>query len=92
MTEPIYKARGSVVLTEMHDGTGMLLDLDSKFYFQLNRSALMVWQRLSAAEGGCTVAELARCIQEHYKIPEQRALDDVAALIGELVSEELVET
>jgi hypothetical protein len=73
-----------VLLTELQDGTGMLLDLESKFYFTLNRTGVAVWKLLAAGEAPRADA-IADKIAEQFAAP---AIDvvrrDVEALLADL--------
>jgi len=87
---PVNVAQRDVILTELKDGTGVLLDLRSKFYFTLNCTGVAVWKLLAAGEvadpGG-----LARRIAEEFDAPAPAAVEaDVAALLAELEAEGLL--
>lgn len=79
-----------VLLTELSDGTGVLLHLDTKFYFALNRTGVAAWKLLSS--GTIDGAEpLARALCERFAgaaIDAVRA--DVASLLSELSAESLI--
>lgn len=83
-------ASKDVILTEMKDGTGVLLDLESKFYFTLNATGVVVWKLLASGEAE-TPAELAARIARDFDAPSLEAVEaDVAALLAELAAEGLV--
>jgi len=87
-----YRARPNVLLSEMRDGTGVLLHLDTKLYFTLNCSALAVWSALSSAGGaGLPVDALAGLLHERFEVTEEQALEDVEALLRELAGDGLIE-
>jgi len=91
-TDLALRPRPSVVLTEMRDGTGVLLDLDTKFYFSLNRSGLVAWHALVAAgSAGAGTAALVDALCERFEVGAEQARGDVEALLGELRQEGLVE-
>ena len=81
-------ASDRVIFTPLVDGTGVLLDLDSKFYFTLNQTGVFVWKRLSAA-GGATPTELVAGISDTFDVGPEQALTDLNALLDELVAESL---
>src|SRR5690606_13486520 len=59
MIDPLdrrYETHPRVMLTEMSDGTGVLLHLDTKFYYTLNRSGTKVWKTLGATGGDARAA------------------------------------
>jgi hypothetical protein len=87
---PEGTASRDVILTEMKDGTGVLLDLESKFYFTLNVTGVAVWKLLAAGEAE-TADELAARIARDFDAPSLEAVEaDVAALLAELGAEGLV--
>lgn len=79
-----------VLLTELADGTGVLLHLRTKFYYALNRTGVAVWKRLAAGEAA-TPEALAAAVVARFKgaAPEQVAAD-VSALLRELEDEGLL--
>lgn len=80
-----------VILTELKDGTGVLLDLRTKFYFTLNGTGVVVW-KLLAAGGAPEPRTLAREIALRFDAPAPEAVEaDVAALLSELAAEGLLE-
>jgi hypothetical protein len=79
-----------VILTEMKDGTGVLLDLRSKFYFTLNATGVAVWKLLAAGEAA-TARTIAERIAREFDAPSVEAVEaDVAALLAELSAEGLL--
>jgi hypothetical protein len=78
------------VLTELRDGTGVLLHLESKHYYTLNRTGVLAWKLLGAA-GARDAAELADRLAREFPDADPAAIrSDVAALVGELVREKLL--
>jgi hypothetical protein len=79
-----------VILTEMRDGTGVLLDLRSKFYFTLNGTGVAVWKMLAAGEAA-EPRVLAERIARDFDAPSVEAVEvDVKALLEEFASEGLL--
>lgn len=79
-----------VILTEMKDGTGVLLDLKSKFYFTLNATGVVAWKLLASGEAR-TAKELAERIAREFEAPAVEAVEaDVAALMKDLKAEGLI--
>jgi hypothetical protein len=84
------QANRDVILTEMKDGTGVLLDLRSKFYFTLNATGVAVWKLLAAGEAPSARA-LAERIARDFEAPPLEVVErDVEALLEELAAEGLV--
>lgn len=76
-----------VILTELSDGTGVLLHLNTKFFFTLNETAVLVWKVLSM---GASSTELARAIVEHFDVDLAAAERDARALLDSLAAEQLI--
>jgi hypothetical protein len=87
--EPRYVASERALLTELGDGTGVLLDLDSKFYFTLNETAIFVWKQLGD-QSGLTRAEMAERLSQHFDVDRARAASDLGPVLELLTSERLV--
>ncbi len=77
-----------VILTELEDGTGVLLHLGTKFYYTLNRTGVAVWRRVCAGvtDPGVLARELAAAFDG---VTEAQARADVDALLSELRAEGL---
>jgi hypothetical protein len=83
-----YTSHPNVLLTELQDGTGVLLHLDTKFYFALNRTGMVTWRVI---EKGATLEDVSASLVERFEIDEPRARRDVEALLHELGAEDLIE-
>lgn len=77
------------LLTELDDGTGVVLHLDTKFYYTLNATGVFVWKQLAAGPAG-GIDDIARGLAERFEVTEAQAGDDVRALLSELRVEGLV--
>jgi hypothetical protein len=79
-----------VVLTELKDGTGVLLHVGTKHYFTLNRTGVMAW-KLFASEGLVDASSVAGAIAATFPDADPAAvLADVANLVAQLTSEGLL--
>lgn len=77
-----------IILTELPDGTGVLLDLDSKFYYSLNATGVFLWKCL---EAGTTETDvLATSMSEHFEVEPEQAIADIAVVLEDLRREQLV--
>lgn len=77
------------VLTELQDGTGVLLNLQTRFYFTLNATGVLVWKLLGA--GAQDPAELARRLAAGFPgIDPAQVRADVDALLADLAREALI--
>jgi len=89
VTAESLRAHSQCLLTELDDGTGVVLNIESKFYFTLNSTAVVVWKEL--ASGARTRAELASSLVSAFEVGEAEAAADVELLMTELLAEGLVE-
>lgn len=78
-----------VLLTELADGTGVLLHLRTKFYYALNRTGVAVWKLLAAGRGA-TAEALAAALAEEFEGTPAGARGDVEELLRELLDEGLL--
>jgi hypothetical protein len=78
------------LLTELGDGTGVVLDLDTKFYFTLNPTGLAVWKALGAAPDGSSPRALAEQLASEFAVETAVAETDVQELLRTLLVEGLV--
>lgn len=67
-----------VVVTDFDGGEGILVDLNTKKYFQLNETAMIVWKGL---EQGKTVGEIAIDITDNYEIALDKATSSVERIL-----------
>jgi hypothetical protein len=76
-----------VVFTEFDAGEGVLVDLNTKKYFQLNETALIVWRGL---EKNRTLAEIVEEITSAYDVTPEHATESVRRLLENLRAFKLV--
>lgn len=79
----------SVVFTDLEDGNAVLLDLDSKFYYSLNRTGSFMWKVLEDS-GSADIAKVIKQIVEEYEVEETQAERDVEEFVGTLAKEGLI--
>ena len=82
--DPTVKPNASCLLTELGDGTGVLLDLATKFYFTLNETGVFLWKTL-VSHGTATGGTLATALVTEFEVDTETARVDVAAVLDELV-------
>lgn len=86
-TDPHPAPHEHVVATELDGGEGVLVDLNTKRYYQLNETAMFVWKRLEKR------LPLARIVEEMtavYDVSAERASESVTRLLQSLQSRKLV--
>jgi hypothetical protein len=67
-----------VIFTDLGDGDGVLVDLDSKQYFQLNETASLIWRALTK---GAAVHDISRAMTEMYEVTSEHAQASVETAI-----------
>ena len=86
---PRYRPRSSAIFAELGDGTGVILDLETKAYFTLNCTGVFVWKTIAARPADAH--ELAERLAGEFTVEPHHAADDVEALLRRLRDECLVE-
>lgn len=76
-----------VVYTEFDGREAVLVDLNTKRYYTLNETAMLVWRGL---ERGQTTAEIAREITDRYEVTTEHAMDSVERLVTSLSAHRLL--
>jgi hypothetical protein len=77
------------VLTELQDGTGVLLHLTTRFYFTLNPTGVQAWKLIGA--GALDAGELASRLAAGFPGADpDRVRADVDALLADLERESLI--
>ncbi len=83
-------ASEDALLTELADGTGVVLHLGTKFYYTLNRTGVLCWKRIAAGEATDAAALAASVARQHEGVDPAAIRRDVDALVADLVAERLV--
>jgi hypothetical protein len=76
-----------VVATDFDGGEGILVDLNTKKYYQLNETAMVVWKGL---EQGKTKREIAADITSNYEVALDRATISVERIVDNFQNYKLV--
>lgn len=72
-----------IVSTLFDDGDGVLVDLDTKRYYQLNETAMMVWDGL---EKGHTISEIAKTFTSAFDVSPEHAVNSVERILRKFQS------
>jgi coenzyme PQQ synthesis protein D (PqqD) len=67
-----------IVSTLFDDGDGVLVDLDTKRYYQLNETAMIVWDGL---EKGHTVSEIVDKFTSAFDVSPEHAVNSVENIL-----------
>jgi hypothetical protein len=76
-----------VVVTDFDGGEGILVDLNTKKYYQLNETAMVVWKGL---EQGKTTNEIAAGITSAYEVELDQATASVQRIVDNFQTHKLV--
>ena len=76
-----------VVVTDFDGGEGILVDLNTKKYYQLNETAMVVWKGL---EKGKTLSEIVADITSSYEVGPEQAARSVQRIVDNFQSYKLV--
>jgi len=89
VTEPrLPRPNPQVLFTELDDGTAVLLHLDTKFYFTLNPTAVIVWKSLAEPLAG--PGAIAERITTLFRVDQETAARDVDSVLREMLADGLV--
>jgi hypothetical protein len=83
-----YKKNPAVVCSELDEGA-ILLDLNTKYYYNLNETALKIWKYIN---GLSMASEIAEWIVEEYDVDKDSAEESVRKIMAELQKEGLIVT
>ena len=76
-----------VVVTDFDGGEGILVDLNTKKYYQLNETAMIVWKGL---EQGKSTNEIAADITSSYEVALEKATISVERIVDNFQTYKLV--
>lgn len=87
MTDSTPRPHEQVVYTEFDGTEAVLVDLNSKRYYTLNETAMLVWRSL---EQGRSKAEIVRELTEVYDVTVEHAAASVERLLAALATHKLL--
>jgi hypothetical protein len=79
---PVEKS-STTVYTPLDDGTGVLLNVETLFYFSLNRTGAALWQELEA-NNSSTVDDLTRVLCERFDVDKDAARPEIDDFVKQL--------
>lgn len=79
------------VLQTMHDGSAVVLHLDTRYYFTLSESGALLWKTLAESAQPVGPAALVAALTDEYEIDEQTARLDVDSWLARMLADELLE-
>ena len=76
-----------VVYTDFQGTGGILVDLNTKQYYQLNETGSLIWRGL---EKGSSIEDIVSEIRKAYEVSSEHAQESVERLLVSLESRKLV--
>ena len=70
------------------EGETVLLDLITGRYYTLNRVGSLIWEHCT---GHSTISDIHAVLCDRFEVTPERALDDLVALVNQLVQEGLLQ-
>jgi hypothetical protein len=89
MSESIPSPHEHIVFTEFDDTEGVLVDLNSKRYYTLNETAMIIWRGLERKR---TREEIIRDITDAYDVTPEHAAQSLDKLVATLQARKLLPT
>ena len=87
MNPSLPKPHANIVATEFEGGESVLVDLDTKRYYQLNETATLIWQALAA---GSSKVEIVGTLTSVYDVTNQDAEKSVDQVLQHLKAHRLL--
>lgn len=81
------RALDHVVATDFEGGEGVLVDLNTKKYYQLNETAMLVWRGLEQGRG---LEEIVAEMTDDYDVTPEHARASVEKILNNFQSLKLV--
>jgi Coenzyme PQQ synthesis protein D (PqqD) len=89
MSQSIPAPHEHIVFTEFDDREGVLVDLNSKRYYTLNETAMIIWRGLERKR---TREEIIRDITDAYDVTPEHAERSLDKLVASLQARKLLPT
>ena len=87
MTISLPRPHEHIVVTEFEGGESVLVDLDTKRYYQLNETATVIWRGLA---GGSSKTDIIGSLMSVYDVTEEDAATSVDQVLQHLKAHRLV--
>lgn len=89
MTMLVEKS-AQTVFTPLEDGTGVLLNLETLFYYTLNKTGVAIWQEIERNDTRPSIDLLAKAICKRFDIDEEGARQGILAFVGRLAEFKMI--
>ena len=80
------RRKSGVLLSELPDGSGVVVHLDKRAYYPLTRTGVVLWH-LYDDDRACSDDDLVAALRARYRVDEGVARSDVRAFVQRLVDE-----
>ncbi|MGH9930085.1 MAG: PqqD family protein [Pyrinomonadaceae bacterium] len=87
MTNYAYVPLEHIVATQLDDGEGVLVDLNTKQYYQLNETAMLIWRAL---ESGHPMDQIVTEMMTVYRVDNAHAVASAGRLLKQFQEHKLV--
>ncbi len=87
MTNSGFVPLGHIVATQLDHGDGVLVDLNTRQYYQLNETAMLIWRAL---ENGQPFDQIVAEIMSVYTVDNEHAMTSARRLLEEFQTRKLV--
>ena len=77
------------VFTALDDGTGVLLNLETLFYYTLNKTGVALWQEIER-NSSSTLDSLVKTVCKRFDVDEEVARQGIAAFVTRLAEFKMV--
>ena len=71
------------VFTPLDDGTGVLLNVDTLYYYSINRTGVALWREIDA-HGPSTLDNLIQVVCERFEIDRDVARQETTSFVEKL--------
>jgi len=79
----IVEKSPQTVFTPLEDGSGVLLNLQTLFYYNLNRTGAVLWQEIERS-GQPTLTSLIEAVCKRFDVSEEGARQEILAFVERL--------
>lgn len=87
MTNSAFVPLEHIVATQLDDGEGVLVDLNTKQYYQLNETAMLIWRAL---ESGHPLDQIVAEIMTVFRVDSEHAAASAERLLNQFHERKLV--
>jgi hypothetical protein len=79
----IIEKSSSTVFTPLEDETAVLLNLETRYYYNLNRTGAAIWQQIEK-NAQTTLDDLVLAICQQFEVDEQTAREEANTFLERL--------